>query len=270
MFSPFIVRHIAILMLVSLNFCGAIWAVRWTGRDFDSASLTRSIAQRALAVSYSGAALLLLLMAVFLFADLELTPKAWARWRVDRLWPQVHAGMTKGELVKLLGEPDEIHFSDQFLYRNHPLSYMQSGIGFVNPKKNADPEVPLEDSARIEDKNPDDGGVPWIPADFGFFFRDQYYPLIDALGTIGLLVLTIMSLFPKNLEAGWGTFAIYYPLLAAVFIVARESVQRGGWRFDLFLIIPMYILIVVFWIVRVISIQRERRRRSNPSRAQTQ
>lgn len=256
MFSPFIARHIAILMLVSLNFYAAIWAVRWTGRHFDHASLTRSIAQRALAVSYSGAAFLLLLMAVVLFVDFELTDTARQTWRLNRLWPQVHAGMTKAELVRLLGEPDDIHFTDQYMYQIHPLTYSRAGIGFINPKRSSEPAVPLDDSARIEDKDPGDEGAPWIPGDFDIYSHDQYYPMIDGLGAFGLIGLVIMSLFPKNLDARWGTMALYYPLLAAVFVIARESVQRGGWRFDLFLILPMYVLIGVPWVVRVVKLVR--------------
>jgi hypothetical protein len=256
MFSPFIARHLAILALVVGNFILGVWLLIWTGRHFNNASLLRSVAQRTLAVSYAGAALIALLIAANLFIDVELTPKARQCWLVNRNWPSVRVGMTKVELVRLIGEPAEIHFVDQYLYAIHPLTYSQAGIGFKNPKPTADPALDLDDSAQVQDKNPDDTGAQWIPGDFGSYFRDQYYPLVAGLSSTGLILLAIASLIPRNLRAGWGSLALYYPAVTLVFGLLYEAVQRGGWRFDLLFILPAYAVIAVTWAVRLIVLWR--------------
>jgi hypothetical protein len=256
MFSPFIVRHVAILALACGNFALAVWMASWSGRNFSSASLARGVVQRALAVSYAGAALLVVLMAVILFVDIELTDKAKQCWRVNRRWAEVRAGMTKAEIVRLLGKPAEIVFVDQYLYAIHPLTYSHAGIGFKNPNPSADPAIELDDSARVEDKNPDDASARWIPGDFDFYFRDQYYSVLDGLAALCLLVLAIVSLIPRNLQAGWGLLALYFPALAVIFGVTYESVQRGGWRFDLFFLLPVYTAVAVSWAVRMITLWR--------------
>jgi hypothetical protein len=257
MFSPFIFRNLAILALASGNFCLSVWMISWTGRHFNTALLVRSIAQRALAVSYSAIALIVFLMALALFVDVELTHKARECWRVNRHWSSIRIGMTKGELVQMLGEPAEINFGDQYLYSIHPLTYMHAGVGFRNPKTSANSSLPLDDSAPVEDKDPETGPAwGWIPADFTFYFRDQYFPLLAGFSAVGLLAVTIASLIPRNLQPGWSSLPAYYPALALVFGLAYEAVQRGGWRFDLFFILPLYAVIAVTWAVRWFAIWR--------------
>jgi hypothetical protein len=256
MFSPFIFRNLGILALASGNFCASVWMISWTGCNFNNALLVRSIAQRALAVSYSGTALLVFLMALVLFVDVELTPKARECWRVNRQWSAIRAGMTKRELVQLIGEPPEVNFGNQYLYSIHPLTYLHAGVGFRNPNPSTDSSLELDDSARVEDKNPESGPDLWIPADFDFYFRDQYFPLVAGLSAIGLLAVAIASLIPRNLQAGWSSLAVYYPALALIFGLAYESVQRGGWRFDLFFILPLYAVVAATWAARWFAIWR--------------
>lgn len=250
MFSPFIGRHLLILALAAGNLWLSLWLVAWSGRTFPRVPLGQGIAQRALAVSYAGAAFLALLMAFVLFMDLEFSDKAKACWQVNRQWPKVQLGMTRVELVKLVGEPSQINFNDQFLYRLHPLSYTHGGVGFKNPSGREGMNEPLDEHATIESKSPDEG-VAWIPADIDFFFRDQYYSLVQVFATLGLLALTVASLIPKGLHSGWAALPLYYPLLALVFGLIYEAVERGGWRFDLFLLYPLYAIVAVAWAIRV-------------------
>ena len=45
-------------------------------------------------------------------------------------------------------------------------------------------------------------------------------------------------------------------MIAMLCVVAYEAVQTAGWRFDLFLLMPLYAIIGLTWVVRVYGMAR--------------
>ena len=164
--------------------------------------------------------------------------------------------MTRAELVGLMGEPAQITFNVHFLYSIHPYTHTHAHAAFNNPKSGRAEDAPLDEHATIEYKNPPGDGED-LPGDFRPYFASQCWDIAATVAFFAIPAVALLSLMPVNLGARWGALPVYYPALALVFGWLYESAQKGGWRFDLFLLMPFYGVIAVAWVIRVAIVARQ-------------
>ena len=227
MFSPFLLRHALLVLAAGGNLAASLW-LAWQPAD--------GIARRAFTLSYAAVSLAVFLFASALVARLEPSES----WRAAHKWNQLRPGLTKPQVAELLGPPGEIA-EEFYFYDLHPNHGLEGSVEF-------------------------EGGLlkTVFPADATVWGSEAMWKLFDdhrtfcgmAAGLAFIPILVIASLLPFGMSRGWLSLPLYYPLFALLCALAYESVQKPGWRFDLFLMVPAYGVIAVAWIVRVFLLIR--------------
>ena len=250
MLNPFWMTTACWTIALAANLALAVWWLVRTARHFDRSSISLSAAKRALAFAYAGGSLLMLLIAGTYFFQLEYSPEAGETWRVVRQWDKVQVGMPKADVLRLLGKPYVIHYNSQHFYQIHPLT-----TGILG-------QIEIE-SGRVTKIVPQGNFAQWTSPDWELYPSSPTTSI--GLGFTVAILLTVMlaSLMPTSLAGGWAATSLYYPLLACLCACIYESAQNGGgWRFDLVLLFPVYLIIGVTWLIRVILIARRERHAS--------
>jgi hypothetical protein len=95
----------------------------------------------------------------------------------------------------------------------------------------------------------------WLPLDASLALARNVKESAAALSFIGILLLAVVAVLPIGRRGGWAAWPLYTPLVTGFFAVLYESAQRGGWRFDLFLLYPAYSVIAGGWLFRMVRLQ---------------
>lgn len=246
--SPFVWRHIAILLVIAATFALSIATVYKVHASFRSFPLPLGIALRASAFVY----LLLSLFAVLLTLDLFYEFEFSYDWRPNLEWRKIQNGMTRHQVIELLGYPDT-HIRFEYYYLLFPLYYHRGTIKFEgDPSKLADQlQDKVDDSAKVIDKTPERASSEWLPGGFPHWLSDHVRGTIAPLSALTLLILALLSLIPFSLRNGWNSWILYVPVMALVAATLYEKATQPGWRFDQFFLVPMYLLIMGTWGMRM-------------------
>jgi hypothetical protein len=261
--GPFFWRHLWILLGVGLNFALAVFLVGRAQRGFGRFPLAVGLVLRASSFVWLTLSLVALLLAISLFHALELEGEA--NWRANREWKRVQAGTTKREVIAMLGAP-ESHIGVRYGYHLSPLHDQEATIYFEGDPNAAELEDKLADDAKVVRKEPEEARGEWMPPYFvTVHVRDHVKGDVLPMATGGVLTLLVLSLIPFSLRGGWNSWVLYLPVTTLVFGVLYEASVEGGWRFDLFLFVPAYLVIAVAWLLRVWVVRRRARTAGGPA-----
>lgn len=267
MHSPFLWRHVGILLIVVANFaCSAKVLVSQKGRsDFSSRPTVLGIALRAVSIFYAVASLLMLLIASLLFYSYEWSAEAREFWKHSRKWANVTVGMTSQEVVQILGPPwgSGKERAPRFIGKDtddvyvYQMDLIQAEGGMIEFK--IDSTSALHEM-RVTDKFPDDERIATImrhlaawepPAYTSAILSREIADLVFLISGGGLILLAIASMKPFSLRNGWNSWTLYTPLIALMLGMVYEMNSGGGWRFDLYYLLPVYALIIGCWFFRL-------------------
>jgi hypothetical protein len=255
MSSPFLWLNVSLLLLALANFglSVRILVSRQVKSYFNHRPVALHIVLRASSILYamlSSVAVLLVILLVCLF---EVFPEARACWNTHASWKKIHVGMTQQEVVQLLGQPDE-SLEDLYYYRLHPLERWQGSIAFTPEARQGG------EGLHVVSKNPPDEAerqakLAWISLTYlDPFFIDNIVDSAGTLAFLGIIVLAVVSLLPLSLRNGWDSWMLYTPLITLLLGTTYEMNIKGGWRFDLFLLCPLYFVILGSWFVRLLIV----------------
>jgi hypothetical protein len=246
--SPFFWRHFGILLLVFANFALSLFAAQRARASFSQSALTRSVLARAGSVAYLAGSTLILLLGVSMFIELELSEHAQSCWKTNRDWAKVKLGMTRRQVVQILGDPPANSFgNDQ--YSLHPFEYFGAYI-FYDVTTEESAHGLRNDNSKVTEKQPAES-VDWIPNGIHGAYQRQLASDAMPLCFLGLIVLAVASVIPMSLQAGANSWMLYLPLVAILFVVIYEWNVTAGWRFDLMLLYPIYLVILGAWSLRL-------------------
>jgi hypothetical protein len=257
--SPFFWKNLCLVLLVVANFGLTVWLIwRYPRPAFTAGSVVGPVLLRTLSVMYATVAFLLVMFVVPEFCDAEFSEQAQTCWKRQRDWVRIQPGMTKTQVLEILGpaEYSDVWYDlDRNKYRLNPQQSDESAsVSFsIVPTGSAE-------EAKVVEKYPaDDRALA-----FDYF---QTYSL-DALKThfsfmalpvsfIGIVLLALVSLLPVWPLTDSTSLSLYLPAAALVLCIAYETAQKGGWRFDLYMLFPAYGVIGVAWLLRVIHVAQK-------------
>jgi hypothetical protein len=242
--GPFFWRHLALLLGVAANFVLSVGLARRAWRSSGFSSLLSGVIVRSATMAYGTVSLILLLVGAALFVDLETGDYAAKCWAVHRAWPKIQPGMTPLRVVEILGQPSEVRFDEIYIYRFHPLSARFDGsIAFDRPLANST-------AAKVKDRRPE-APPDWLPPGA----LDEFYSEISNWAFIasglGLLALTVVSIIPIPFRKRGGGWMLYTPVACLILGTVYEATVGVGWRFDFFLLVPIYVVIWGSWLLRM-------------------
>jgi len=259
--SPFLWRNVAVLLLVAANFA---LAVRLLAGPAAPTQPALGVPLRAIGLVYVVASALLVLLAGLLFCAIEVFDPAPTAWRRAERWTGVQAGMSRPDVEGRLGAPFQKwptvrdgHAGEEWVYQLRALGAPDEGhVTF----ETAAPEAPAA-TMRVVARQPRDDRWAlirgeWIPRGYtGRIYARNVTETAAMLSLVGLLGLALLSLLPFGVAAGWRSWTLYTPLIAALFGFLYEVPQQGGWRFDrMFLLYPAYAVIAGAWLVRLVVV----------------
>lgn len=247
--GPFFWNHLSLFLLVTANFGVSIFSVHLAGRSFRPAAIAGGMAWRAAAFAYLTISLLALLIGITLMISLEFDGYATACWKRNAAWVKVRVGMTRREVLDLMGHPADIHFDRYYFYDLHPLG------GPVQPSIHFEEDAPVDDSMRVVSKNPPEG-AEWLSPEVLDVIWRQIHGAGNFLSLLLLAGVALTSLLPLPLKAGWNGWMIYLPVMTATLALIYESTVSPGWRFDIFFLIPIYFLTGAPWLLRILLLFR--------------
>ena len=113
--------------------------------------------------------------------------------------------------------------------------------------------------AKLVEKRPSDSEIDATNRDWFSYLRYSRYDTLKnrfvdnnmAFSIIGLMILMVLSLLPVWKIADYQALPLYFPAVALVFLLCHEHGQKGGWRCDVILLIPIYACIFGAWILRM-------------------
>jgi len=264
--SPFFWRNLGILFIVVANFVFIIKVLLSQKRrsDFSGRPIASKIILRAISILYVTTSFIILLLAVIVFYSYEWSDDAQQSWKNSRKWADVKVGQTQQEVVQILGSPDrsgkesapffvDKDVDDVYIY---PMSRIRVEGGLIEFKNDSLKEM------RVISKYPDDEIMSryladWDPPDYiANMFSRNISELACVISFVGLVLLALASLIPWGLRNGWYSWTLYTPLIALNFGSIYEMNITAGWRFDLFLLLPVYALIIACWLFRFVKAVR--------------
>ena len=267
--SPFFWRNLGILFIVVANFVFAIKVLlSKKGRsDFSDRPVASRIALRAISIIYITTSFIILVIAGILFYSYEWSADAQKSWKNSRKWADVKVGLTQQEVVQILGPPDRNGkesapffvsegADDVYIY---PMGLIQVEGGMIEFK--IDTASALKEM-RVISKFPDDEIMSrhlaeWRPNEYTeSMLSHNISDLACVISFVGLVLLALASLIPWGLRNGWYSWTLYTPLIALNFGSIYEMNITAGWRFDLFLLLPVYALIIACWLYRLMKAVR--------------
>jgi len=246
--SPFLWRHLALLAgLVANGVLSGVSLVKGP-TAVRAWALPLGIAVRAATFVYLLLSLFAVLLGLEVFTALE-----WEYdWRPHDAWPQIQPGMTRRQVVALLGPPQS-HIRFEYGYLLWPLAYSQGTLTFTgDPATLHDPLVDtIPDDAQVLEKTPETTSRDWLPGGFPAWLWDHVRRSSQPLSAATLVLLLALSLMPGRLRDGWYTWSLYLPVMAGVAATLYELATPPGWRFDQFFLLPLYLLILGTWAIRL-------------------
>jgi hypothetical protein len=267
--SPFLWRNLGILFIVVANFALIVRVLLLQkGRsDFRKRPEALKIFLRAMTILYAVASLIILLMASLVFYLYECTDDARESWKNLHKWTNIKVGMTEQEVLQILGPPgghgnkETPYFvdgdpDDVYIYQMRSVSIEKGIIVFKIDATSSLKEI------KVIEKYPDDETVSrtmseWLPPDPLYSFKlGNISSMALVFSAIGLLILALLSLIPFGLPNGWISWTLYTPLIALMLGLLYEMNVTAGWRFDLFLLFPIYTLIMGCWLFRFVKAVR--------------
>jgi hypothetical protein len=254
MASPFLLRHLALLLLATANL--GVSVVVLTRAPVPAEPLWLGIALRGGSVLYATASLLTFVVVASFFFFLEVAPDARTCWARHASWETIRPGMKREEVLRLLGPPWRSGESlvpgskEQLEYRLHALGPLDEGAVFLDADGAVVSTLPEGESWR-------ESRDEWLPRGQGrMVARDALCALAWVVAFAAILVLAAVALLPFG-ATSFRSWTLYTPLVALLFGGVYELARApGGWRFDLFLMVPAYLVIAVGWLVRLVLLLR--------------
>lgn len=271
MSSPFLIYNIGVLLFVIIAFVIGYYLLfsKKVKTFLSHYSIFLQIIFRAFTIIYTAFLSIVLLVTIVFFLDIEISTESRECWKRNYAWKNIQIGMTQKEVVQILGEPfrQEDWSGLRYSYKRHPLGY--DSWADVTFDSNSASDV---QDMKVIFKYPDDARMTqdlseWLPHQQSFEYLTAFRRISSgsaSLSFIGLIILAILSLIPFSLRDKWTSRMLYIPLITILFGVVYEhhQVAASAWRFDLFFIYPLYAVILIGWLIRLIVIsmsEKERR-----------
>ena len=264
--SPFFWRNLGVLLLVLANLVLSVRLVQLHGVPASPAqdSVAIGVILRGATLAYATLSLIVALVTILLFCILEVFTGSRASWQRNARWGEIHDGMTQQEVRNRLGEPfqrrtsetSSVDLEEQFVYRLYPLGELDGSVVAFHRDSSS--------TMTVAYKSPDNDGLArgraeWIPRGYTRSqYRDTIKEPLYILAFLGIILLSVASLFPFGVRAGAYSWTLYTPLLALLLALIYEACGPRGWRYDLMLIYPLYAIILIGWAVRLIPLLRTR------------
>lgn len=269
MSSPFLIYNIGVLLLVIIAFAIGIYLLfsNKVKIFLSRYSIFLQVLFRAFTVTYAAFMSLVLINAVLFFVDIEVSSNSRECWKRNNEWKNIQVGMTKKEVFQITGEPITYDNWDglRYSFRRHPLNYISHSQVTFDPDSAQDQE-----EMKVISKYPDDTTMAedlseWLP-DRGYTYQAAIERISSGsagFSFLGIIILAILSLIPFRLRDKWTSRMLYIPLVTILFGVIYEHHQTASsaWRFDLFFLYPLYGIISIGWLIRLIIVivsERER------------
>lgn len=270
MSSPFLLYNIGVLLLVISAFLIGIYLLfsKKVKIFLIRYPIFLQVLFRAFTVIYAAFLAIVLLITIGLFMEIEVSTDSRACWKRNYEWKNIQIGMTQKEVIQILGEP--LRRDDwsglRYSYERHPLDYISLADVTFDPNS-----APNLEDMKVISKYPDDARMAedlseWLP--YRSFAYDTALKAISSgsagFSFLGLIILAIISLIPFSLRDKWTSRMLYIPLVTMLFgfIYEHHQVAASAWRFDLFFIYPLYAVILIAWLIRlVIVVMSEKERR---------
>lgn len=223
---------------------------------------------RAFTIIYMAFLSIVLFISVLFFLDIEVSSSSRECWKRNYEWKNIQIGMTQKQVVQILGQPlRQDNWSGlRYSYERHPLNYISMADVTFDP--NSAPNV---EDMKVISKYPDDTRMAedlseWIPYPNSFEYDTALERISSGSATfsfLGLVILTTLSLIPFNLRDKWTARMLYVPLATILFGIIYEHHQTVSyaWRFDLILIYPLYAVILIAWLIRLIIVVKSEKER---------
>ena len=256
--SPFLLRHVAILLLAGANL--ALAGKLLASWETPAAPLWLGVSLRALTVLYAAAATVGFAVVALLFAIVELDGSSRAVWRTNAAWDDVKPGMKRLEVEQLVGPPRMVNSSivegtaERLAYPLHALGSLEEG------------QIDVKPDGTVASKHPDGAlsarvRAEWIPSGYGrsVFGRAvrNVATLVALVALLALAVFAFVPFGPFTTHGSWRSWTLYAPLVALLLAAIHEACREpGGWRFDWFLLAPLHVVVVIGWLFRLIPILR--------------
>ena len=254
--SPFFWKNLVLVLVVLANFAFVVWLIARKTAVSSSDSVGWQVALRSLGVMYATVSCLLMVFAVMEFTDAEFSKRAQECWKRQLDWKRIQPGMTKKQVIEILGPADrsEVYDLDRNIYGLDPL----------NPGDNSSVSfsiVPMDsaEEPKVVEKDPTD---EYLKFDYFHTYsfdalKGHFVIAAQVASFIGILLLAVVSILPIWPSVDCLSLSLYIPVAALVLCIAYEMSQRGGWRFDLFFLIPPYLVILAAWIFRIIQVAQK-------------
>lgn len=259
--SPFLIYNIGVLLFVIMAFLiGFYLLFSKKVKTFSSRySIFLQVLFRAFTITYTAFLSIVLVVTMLFFLDIEVSSTSRECWKRNYQWKNIQIGMTQKQVVEILGQPlrQDSWSGLRYSYERHPLDYISMADVTFDP--NSRQSV---DDMKVISKYPDDTRMAedlseWLPQPPSFAYDtalERISSCSAALSFFGLVILAILSLIPFNLSDKWTSRMLYLPLATILFGFIYEQNQTGSWRFDLFLIYPLYAVISIGWLIRLIIV----------------
>lgn len=253
--SPLFFGHLSILVLVAANLIVAARWLRRTNGDAAGRASPGGVLRRGSSLVYAVASALTLVVTGLLFLILEVSDDARAHWRASARWHDVQPGMTARQVVDRLGPPpsspraSDLYAGEEiWAYQLHPLGALDEGyLAFAT----GDSGGPTLLRKLPSDEVWEAVRSSWLPEGYTRSrYRRTSGEIAGFTAFCGLFVLAIVTVLPFRPRRRWQSWTLYTPLLALFLGAVYEANASEGWRFDLFLIVPAYMLITLGWVVR--------------------
>ena len=251
MSSPFLWRHVGLLLLATVNLAvGLAVLVRAPGPE---SPLWLGVVVRGAGVLWAAASLLAFGVAAILFFVLEVSPDARACWARRAAWETIRPGMKRSEVLQVLGEPFRAgstlipEAKEELGYRLHAFGRPDEGGVFLDANGIVVSKLPDDETWAVEktEWRPRRGSVESTFTDSAWF-----------LSALLLLLLTLATFTPVGASSFRSVF-LYTPLVAVLLGTVYELTRGGaGWRFDLYLVVPAYVAIGAGWLLRLVFLIR--------------
>jgi outer membrane protein assembly factor BamE (lipoprotein component of BamABCDE complex) len=270
MSSPFLIYNIGVLLFVIAAFAIGIYLLfsKKVKTYLSNYPIFLQILFRAFTVIYAAFLSMVLLIAVMFFIDIEVSTDSRECWRRNYEWKNIQVGMTQKQVVQILGEPlrSEDWSGLRYSYKRHPLDYISMADVTFDP--NSAPNV---EDMKVISKYPDDARMAedlsvWMPTTRSFVYNTALLRISGiSLGFsfLGLIALAIISLVPFSLRDKWTSRMLYVPFATVLFagIYEHYQVTASAWRFDLFFLYPLYAIISIGWLIRLLIVVKSEKER---------
>jgi hypothetical protein len=249
--SPFLVRHLALLLLATANLALSLFVlVRAPGPD---SPLWLGVVARGAGVVYAIVSILAFAIAAIFFFFLELDPDARACWARRAVWDTILPGMKREEVLERLGKPFSAGDTlcpgakEQLSYGLHALGALDEGAVF------------LDGNGAVVSTSPDAASFSEWKKEWGPRLgrvADTFRESTWFVSVVLILILTLATFTPMGSSSFRSVF-LYTPLVALLLGTVYELTRGGGgWRYDLLFTVPAYLVIGAGWLLRLVLLAR--------------